>query len=229
MKAPLPVLALAVFAVPAPAGVIVYQTSAQFVAATDSYSIQFLENFGADLNNGDLISPGDILHGIAYSNSLGFLYATIANQYTSFSGPRAAAEHTVNGLDQTFFYVNADSGSRHVAASAGTASPDSATFDTRTLVFAGLVLDVPFTTATLSGASSFNVAEILGAGKPSGRDLLSRSSERSLLPDWVWWHSAHSGFSPDWHPPLGNSTTARPVHRSEQSQTQHTNSTVSNF
>src|SRR5215831_17338409 len=121
MKAPLPavaVLAVAVLPVPAQAGVIVYRTSAQFLAATDSYSIQLLKNLSADVNNGDLISSGDPLHGIAYSNSVGFLCATIANQYTSFSGQSPAADHTVNSLDQTFFYLNADSGSYHVAAPA---------------------------------------------------------------------------------------------------------------
>jgi hypothetical protein len=200
MKAPLSavaVLAVAVLPVPAQAGVIVYRNSAQFLAATDSYSIQLLENFSADVNNGDLISSGDLLHGIAYSNSVGFLCATIANQYTSFSGQSPAVNYTVNALDQTFFYVNAGSRSYHVAAFAATASPDCATFDTRTFIFAGMVLDVPFRTATLSGASSFNVVEILGAGRPSHRDLLSRNPEYSFLPDWVWWHSAHSGFAPD--------------------------------
>ena len=71
-----------------------------------------------------------------------------------------------------FYNVNANSGTFGILTSAGNASTSSASYDTSTFVFAGLISTTPFTSAEIfsnsggAGTASYNIPEI--ALKKSG-------------------------------------------------------------
>ena len=182
------VLGVSAFILPGQGATILYTSSADYFSAVAGFNSQIQENFGSGFSDGQLIAPGTTINGITYSNFKGFTNADITSLYGSFTGLSLGADHTANGADQTFFYggnsidvtfsspvlavgaffnVSLNSGSYVVATSVGTASVDSSAYDIGTFVFAGLISDTPFTTATLTSSDAdlgaFNVTEIVAA------------------------------------------------------------------
>lgn len=169
------------------ANIVAYTSSADFEAAI-SGSPTLVEDYST-FAAGDLITPTVTYDGITYTNfneALG-TEGLITNQFDSFSGLSLGA-HQGNG-DQyffsgdtfdirfapvyaigVFFNVNLNSGSFAISTPVGTATTGSATYDTATFVFAGLVSTTPFTSAEISsennGLASYNIPEIVLAQVP---------------------------------------------------------------
>jgi PEP-CTERM motif len=182
------------------AAVTTYTSSAAFDSAISGYST-FTENYGG-LSAGTTISAGQTVDGITYTaftpGPLGTLLGGIVtNQFNSFTGnslggnQNSGQQYFFGGDSVTvtfaapvnafglFFNVNANSGDYGFSTSLGTATTGSATFDTRSFVFAGLVsTDATFTSATFfstnTAVGSYNVPEIITASvpEPSGLCLL---------------------------------------------------------
>lgn len=173
-------------AAPGFGGIVTYTNSASFLSALGG-APTLVEQYGTS-SAGTVIAPGTTLDGITYtsfnligsSTQAGF----ISNQFNSFSGLSLGADES-NGLAQfffdadsfsisfapafaigVFFNVNANSGQFQISTPVGNAITGSASYDTSTFVFAGLISDSPFTTATISstsggnGTASFNIPEI---------------------------------------------------------------------
>jgi hypothetical protein len=198
------VIALAgLMAVPArriEAGVTTYTSSAAFDAAISDFSTS-IENYGG-LAPGTTITAGQTIDGLTYTaftpGPLGTLLGGIVTtEFNSFTGnslggnQSTGAQYFFGGDSVTvtfaapvnafglFFNVNPNSGDYGFSTSLGTATTGSATFDTSTFVFAGLVsTDTKFTSATFfstdTALGSYNVPEIITAivPEPSGLSLL---------------------------------------------------------
>jgi len=176
----------------ADAAVTTYTSSAAFNAALASFT-PTVENFSSG-SAGQTIASGGSFNGNTYTTSGNpSLDGTIiTNQFNSFTGlslggnQSGSAQFFFSGDHVTvtfaapvfavgaFFNVNADSGNFGVTVGGDTASADSATYDTSTFVFAGLVSDTSFNSATFfssdggAGTASFNIPEIISvaAGVP---------------------------------------------------------------
>ena len=172
--------------------VVTYTSSAAFEAALTG-NPTLVENY-CTFTAGDLILPGSTFDGITYTNfNLGASSTQdgiVSNQFNSFSGLSLGANQS-NGAAQfffdgnsfdigfasavaigVFFNVNANSGTYGIVTPVGNASTGSASYDTSTFVFAGLISTTPFTSAQISsdsggaGTASYNVAEMILASAP---------------------------------------------------------------
>jgi hypothetical protein len=105
--------------------------------------------------------------------SLGGYQSNGAAQFF-FSGDRFTATfaHPVDAVG-VFFNVNANSGNFGLLAAGGQAVSGSASYDTSTFVFAGIVSDTSFTSVTIfsddggAGTASYNIPEIETAVAPA--------------------------------------------------------------
>jgi len=168
------------------AGIVTFTSSAAFNAALGG-SPTLVENFGT-FSAGAIIAPGSTFNGITYASFDLGIHGTqglISNQFNSFSGVSLGANQD-NGAAQFFFdgnsfvinfaptfaigifyNVNANSGTFGITTTDGTASTGSASYDTSTFVFAGLISTTPFSSATIfsdsggNGTASFNIPEIV--------------------------------------------------------------------
>lgn len=170
---------------------VTFTSSAAFEAAITG-NPTLVENYGT-FTAGTLIAPGSTFDGITYTSfnlgangNEGF----ISNQFNSFSGLSLGADEN-NGAAQfffdadsfditfaptyaigVFFNVNANSGTFGITTPAGDASTGSASYDTGTFVFAGLISTTPFTSAEIfsdsggAGTASYNIPEIILTGTP---------------------------------------------------------------
>jgi hypothetical protein len=167
--------------------VVTYTSSAAFQAALTG-APTLVENYGT-FTAGDLILPGSTFHSITYTNfNLGASSTQdgiVSNQFNSFSGLSLGANQS-NGAAQfffdgnsfdisfastfaigVFFNVNANSGTYGIVTPVGGASTGSASYDTSTFVFAGLISTTPFTSAEISsnsggnGTASYNIPEMI--------------------------------------------------------------------
>ncbi len=181
---------MAVSAGGAQAAVTTYTSSATFNAAIAGFT-PTVEDFSSG-TAGQLIAPGGAFNGNTYTPTLtATLDATIiTNQFNSFSGlslgcdqSNGAAQFCFDGDSVTvtfaapvfavgaFFNVNANSGNFGLTVGSDTASSGSASYDTSTFVFAGLVSDTSFTSAKFfsnsggAGTASFNIPEIITGSK----------------------------------------------------------------
>jgi hypothetical protein len=168
------------------ASLVTYTSSAAFEAALNG-APTLVSNY-ATSTAGTLIAPGTTLEGITYSSfdlgSSPTQDGIISNQLNSFSGLSLGADQ-FNGAAQfffdansftisfapafaigVFFNVNANSGTFSITTPIGSAGTGSASYDTSTFVFAGLISDAQFSSATISsnsggnGTASFNIPEI---------------------------------------------------------------------
>jgi PEP-CTERM motif len=167
------------------AGTVTYTSSAAFDAALGGAPgvVEQYSTFTA----GTLINPGSTYDGITYAsfNITDGTQGYITNQFNSFSGLSLGADQN-NGAAQFFFdgnsfvinfaptyaigvfyNVNANSGTFGIDTSVGDASSGSASYDTSTFVFAGLISTTPFTSAEIfsdsggAGTASYNIPEII--------------------------------------------------------------------
>ena len=173
----------------ASASVLTFTSSSAFQAAT---TVTQTEDYHT-LTNGQHIASGSTIDGFTYTGfvlTLGATQLDITNQYNSFTGLSLGADHTSGGATQTFFYggegatiafampitafgmffnVNLNSGTFGFTTSEGSAVTGSASYDTRTFVFAGLVSTVPFDSISFSSTGAdavFNVTEDLVGAVP---------------------------------------------------------------
>jgi hypothetical protein len=168
--------------VAANAGVMTYTSSTAFAAAAGALST---ENYGTG-SAGQSIAQGGTFDGLTYSFTAGPIgtlqNGIITDQFNSFTGlslgglQSSGAQYFFGGDSVTvtfaspvdsvgaFFNVNANSGDYLTETADGTASTGSASFDTSTFVFAGLISTTPFTSVTFMSDSvdsgSFNIPEI---------------------------------------------------------------------
>ncbi|MBW8813203.1 MAG: PEPxxWA-CTERM sorting domain-containing protein [Caulobacterales bacterium] len=167
-----------------------YTSSAAFNAAIAGNAV--IEDFSSG-TAGQVIANGGTFDGATYTTSGGAALdgTIITNQFNSFSGVSlggyqagGAAQFFFGGDGVTvtfaapvyavgvFFNVNANSGDFVVTAAGGTATAGSGVYDTSTFVFAGLVSDTSFTSATFYSSdggthtASYNIPEIITA--PAG-------------------------------------------------------------
>lgn len=169
------------------ASVVTYTSSTAFEAALTG-TPTLVENYGT-FTAGDLILPGSTFDGITYTNfNLGASSTQdgiVSNQFNSFSGLSLGGNQN-NGAAQfffdgnsfdisfastfaigVFFNVNANSGTYGIVTPVGGASTGSASYDTSTFVFAGLISTTPFTSAEISstsggnGTASYNIPEMI--------------------------------------------------------------------
>jgi hypothetical protein len=189
------------------AGVITYTSSTAFNAALAGPP-SVAENYGAGFTAGEIIPPGSTFDGITYASfNLGTHgnSGIISNQFNGFSGLSLGADED-NGAAQfffdgdsfvinfaptyaigVFFNVNANSGTFGITTAAGGASTGSASYDTSTFVFAGLISTTPFTSATIfsnsggAGTASFNIPEILLSQAPEPASLTVTALGVALL------------------------------------------------
>jgi len=174
---------------PIEAGVITYTSSSQFNTAIAGFNTS-IENYGG-LAAGTTINAGNTIDGLTYSaftagplgDLLGGIITTQFNSFTgkSLGGNQSDGDQFFFGGDSVtvtfaapveafglFFNVNANSGDYGFTTSVGTATTGSASFDTSTFVFAGLVsTGASFTSATFFSSDttvgSYNVPEIITA------------------------------------------------------------------
>lgn len=188
------------------AGIVTYTNSAAFEAAIAG-SPTLVENYSTFTAN-ELITPVATFDGITYTSfNLGSngTQGWISNQFNSFSGLSLGADQN-NGAAQfffdgnsfdisfapayaigIFFNVNANSGTYGINTPAGDASTGSATYDTSTFVFTGLVSTTPFTSAEIfsdsggNGTASFNIPEIILAKTPEPASMAVTALGAGLL------------------------------------------------
>ena len=181
---------------PARATVMTFTNSAAFSAAATGIPLT-VENYSTGIA-GQTIASGGTFHGLSYTFTAGpvgtLLGGIITNQFNSFSGLSLGGNQSggqqfffggdsftvtfptpINAIG-AFFNVNLNSGNFVLATAAGSATTGSATYDTSTFVFDGLISTTPFTTATFSSTSttlgSFNIPEIeFGAAVPEPSSL----------------------------------------------------------
>ena len=176
---------------------VAYTSSSDFMSAIAGYQSS-VEDYST-LTAGTTINAGDTVDGITYSafhsGPLGTLQGgIITNQFNSFSGQSlggnqsGGSQYFFGGDSVTvdfaqpinafgiFFNVNANSGTFGFTTAAGDASTGSASFDTSTFVFAGLVSDTPFSSVTFgsndTSVGSFNIPEIISAAVPEPSSLV---------------------------------------------------------
>jgi hypothetical protein len=169
------------------AATITYTSSAAFNAAIAGH--QTVEDFSSGLA-GQTIANGGVFNGNTYTTTGGPVLdgTIITNQFNSFSGLslggnqfNGAAQFFFSGDSVTvtfaapvyaagvFFNVNANSGDFVLTAAGGTASTGGAVYDISTFVFAGLVSDTSFTSATFyssdggTSTASYNIPAIITA------------------------------------------------------------------
>jgi hypothetical protein len=169
------------------AGIVTYTSSTAFEAALAG-APTLVENYGT-FTAGTLIAPGSTFDGITYTIfNLGASTTQegiISNQFNSFSGVSLGADQN-NGAAQfffdgnsfdinfastfaigVFFNVNQNSGTFGIVSPVGNASTGSASYDTSTFVFAGLISTTPFTSAEIfsnsggAGTASYNIPEMI--------------------------------------------------------------------
>jgi len=168
------------------AAVTTYTSSAAFNAAIAGFTTT-VEDFSSG-TAGQTIASGGSFNGVTYTTSGPTLDGTIiTNQFNSFSGlslggnQSGGAQFFFDGDSVTatfaapvfavgaFFNVNANSGNFGVTVGGDTSSSGSGTYDTSSFVFAGLVSDTSFTSATFFSNSdcacsaSFNIPEVITA------------------------------------------------------------------
>jgi hypothetical protein len=189
------------------AGITTYTSSAAFNAAIAGYSTS-IENYSG-IPNGTLINAGDTVDGLTYTAFIPGPAGTlqggiIQNIFNSFSGvslggnQSTGAEFFFGGDSVTvsfatpvnafglFFNVNPNSGDYGFTTSVGSATTGSATYDTSTFVFAGLVsTDTKFTSATFfstdTALGSYNIPEIITASVPEPATLTLSLVSLTLL------------------------------------------------
>jgi len=172
---------------PALASIVTYTSSSAFEAALGSAPTS-IEDYGS-LTAGNVIAPGSTIDGITYTSfNLGSSTTQdgiISNQFNSFSGLSLGGDQNNNAAEfffdsnsfdisfaptyaiGVFFNVNQNSGTYGVNTPAGTATTGSASYDTDTFVFAGLISTTPFASAEISstsggnGTASYNIPEII--------------------------------------------------------------------
>jgi hypothetical protein len=187
---------------------VTYTSSSSFLAAISGLTVQ-TEDF-ATFSNGQDISSGFSADGITYGPfnlTDGATQLDITNQYNSISGLSLGADHTSRGSLETFFYggdeatitfsqpvlavgiffnVNPNTGSYEVHAHGDIAVTGSASYDTSTFVFAGIVSTTPFTTvsfdSTNTAVGSFNIPEIISAAPEPSAFLPLSVGGLALLP-----------------------------------------------
>jgi len=170
--------------VPATASVTTFTSSAAFNAATSGLTAETY----ATGTNGQTIANGGQFDTLTYNFSTGtdpfatLLGGIITNEFNSFSGlslggQQSTGQHFFFGGNSVtvtfptpalevgvFFNVNQNSGTFTLTASVGSVSTNSATFDTSTFVFAGIVSTTPFNNITFASTDvnlgSFNIPEI---------------------------------------------------------------------
>jgi hypothetical protein len=178
------------------AGEMTFTSSAAFNAAIAGYSTS-VENYSG-FTAGTLINAGDTFDGLTYSAftpgpSGTLLGGIITNQFNNFSGlslggnQSTGAQFFFGGDSATvtfatpvnafalFFNVNLNSGNYGFTTSVGSATTGSASYDTDTFVFAGLVSTTLFTSATFfstdDALGSYNIPEIITATVPEPSTL----------------------------------------------------------
>jgi hypothetical protein len=182
---------LAGVAAPANAAVMTFTSSSAFSAAAAGTSLT-TENYSSG-TPGTTISSGGTFDGLTYSFTGAGLFGTlqggiITNGFNSFSGNSLGGNQSggdqfffggdsftvtfatpINDLG-IFFNVNPDSGNYSLTTAVGSVSTGSASFDTDTFVFDGLISDVAFTSATFTSTDtslgSYNVPEIIFGATP---------------------------------------------------------------
>jgi hypothetical protein len=173
----------------AQAGVQTFTSSTAFDAAIGNIPAK-IENYSSG-TAGQTIANGGSFDGNTYSVSGSTLLGSIiTNQFNSFSGlslggNEAGGEQFFFGGDSVtvtfasavnavgvFFNVNSNSGNYTLDAAGGAASTGSATYDTNTFVFDGIVSSTPFTSATFASTDtslgSYNIPEIITAAPEPG-------------------------------------------------------------
>jgi hypothetical protein len=160
--------------VPATASVTTFTSSTAFNAATSGLTAETY----ATGTNGQTIANGGQFDTLTYNFSTGtntfatLLGGMITNQFNSFSGlslggQQSTGQHFFFGGNSVtvtfptpvldvgvFFNVNQNSGTFTLTASVGSVSTNSATFDTSTFVFDGIVSTTPFTSVTFASTTS---------------------------------------------------------------------------
>jgi hypothetical protein len=180
----------------------VFTSSGAFFAAINGLSIT-TEDYGTGFFDGEAIPNGFSAHGITYTQfnlTQGATQGDITNKYHSFSGLSLGADHTDLGDIFTFFLgtegatinfaqpvtafgmffnVNLTSGMYGFTYPNGQAFTDSASYDTETFVFVGVVADNPFSSVTFSSTDAtigdYNVPEMIyatGTGVPEPSSIL---------------------------------------------------------
>ena len=178
-------------AAPAQAAVVTYTSSAAFNAAASGIPLT-VENYSTGFDT-ELISNGGTFHGLTYSFTAGpggtLIGGIITNEFNSITGlslgghQSGGAEFFFGGDSVTiafaspvnavgaFFNVNANSGNYDLASLVGTAAVGSASYDTSSFVFDGLISTTAFSSVTLSSTSSslgsYNVPEIEFGASPT--------------------------------------------------------------
>jgi hypothetical protein len=178
-------------AVPTQAAVITYTSSAAFNAAASGIPLT-VENYSTGLA-GQLISNGGTFDGLTYSFIAGpsatLTGGIITNQFNSFSGLSLGGNQSTgaqfffggDGVTITFanpinavgvfFNVNLNSGNYDLQSLVGTAAVGSASYDTSTFVFDGLISSTAFSSITLVSTSAtlgvYNVPEIEFGASPT--------------------------------------------------------------
>jgi hypothetical protein len=179
------------------AGTTTYTSSTAFEAAISGYTTS-VENYGG-LTDGMTIGAGQTVDGLTYTaftpGPLGdLLGGIITSGFNNFSGlslggnQNTGAQYFFGGDSVTvrfatpvnafgiFFNVNPNSGDYAFTTSVGTATTGSASYDTSTFVFAGLVSTDYFTSATFfstdTSLGSYNIPAIITATLPEPSGLL---------------------------------------------------------
>ena len=164
----------------ADAATTVYTSSAAFDAAIARH--QTVEDFSGG-TPGQFNANGGSFDGVTYTTAGAFVDGLVlTNVYNSFSGLGLGGDQFYGALQfffpgdsvtvtfaapvyavGVFFNVSPDAGDFVLAAAGGVASTDSAAYDLSSFVFAGLVSDNSFTSATFYGAGSYTIPEIITA------------------------------------------------------------------
>jgi hypothetical protein len=161
-----------------PAAADTFSSSAAFTAATNSLSV---EDYGA-YTPGQLIANGGTLGVLTYAFNTGSgLNGVVTNLYNSFTGNSLAAVQDGNPLDSSDFFFPAESftvffptavtavgifsninlpATADLLTSSGSATVTTLTYDTDTFGFIGFTSSTPFTSATFTSTSGFNIPEI---------------------------------------------------------------------
>lgn len=168
-----------------------YTSSSAFDSAT---TVNFTEDFGSGFTNGQDLAPGFVADGVTYGAFVLTGTATdldISNLFIDVSGLSLGADHTQEfGPDATyfaanegatltfatpifafgiFFNVQPNSGTYGITTSVGSVSTGSATYDTSTFVFDGIVSSTPFTSVTFSNAgteAAYSIPEFFATTVP---------------------------------------------------------------
>jgi len=169
------------------ASVMTYTSSSDFLAAISGDPSMTLsaEDFGG-ATNGQIIGQGGVFDGLTFTFSNPPDSGIVTNTHDNISGLSLGGNNSCVGCDYFFggqsftvvfphpifavggfFNVNPDSGTYTISTAVGSAITDSASFDTQTFVFDGIISTTAFTSAIFSSQSldsgSFDVGEIFSA------------------------------------------------------------------